>query len=86
MFTLYWIVAFAPARKSYRIEGFCSHGDFAAVSVTERSCAALISEVESHIIIGVGTIPDCFSWRHEKTSGMLWVSCSLVCGTGQGQN
>ena len=60
--------------------------DFSAVSVTERTCAALISKVESHIIIGVRTIPDCFSWRHEKTSGMLGVSFSFVCGTGQGQN
>ena len=60
--------------------------DFSAVSVTERICAALISKVESHIIIGVRTIPHCFSWRREKTSGMLWVSFSFVCGTGQGQN
>ena len=62
------------------------NGDFIAVSVTERSCVALIFKAESRIIIAVRNIPDCFLWRHEKTSGMLRVSFSFVCGTGQGQN
>ena len=44
-------VALAPARKLYRIELLFTHknGDFGAISVTERSCAAPISKVESYI-------------------------------------
>ena len=44
-------VAFAPARKLYRIGLLFTRedGDFGAISVTERSCAAPISKVESHI-------------------------------------
>ena len=43
MFALRWI-AFAPARKSYRIGLLLTHknGDFGAISVTKRSCAAPI--------------------------------------------
>ena len=51
MFTVYWI-AFAQARKSYGIGLLFTHnnGDFSAISVlTERSCAAPISKVESYI-------------------------------------
>ena len=44
-------VAFAPARKLYRIVLLFTrkNGDFGAISVTERSCAASISKVESYI-------------------------------------
>ena len=44
-------VAFAPARKLYRIGLLFTreNGDFDTISVTERSCAASISKVESHI-------------------------------------
>ena len=44
-------VAFAPARKLYRIGLLFTrkNGDFGAISVTERSCAAPISKVESYI-------------------------------------
>ena len=40
-----------PTRKRYRIGLLFAHknGDFGAISVTERSCAALISKVESDI-------------------------------------
>ena len=51
MFTLYWI-PFVPARKSYRTLGLLftpNKGDFGAISVTELSCAAPISKVESYI-------------------------------------
>ena len=50
MFTLYRI-AFAPARKPYRIRLLFTHenGDFGAISVTERSCAAPISKLMSPI-------------------------------------
>ena len=50
MFTLYRI-AFAPARRPYQIGLLFTHksGDFGVISVTERSCAARISKVESHI-------------------------------------
>ena len=50
MFTPYWI-AFAPARKPYRIALLFTHknGDLGAISVTKRSCAEPISRVESHI-------------------------------------
>ena len=50
MYTLYR-VAFAPARKPYRLGLLFTHknGDFGAISVTEQSCAALISKAESHI-------------------------------------
>ena len=50
MLTLYRM-AFAPARKSCRIGLLFTHnGDFGAISVTERSCAAPISKVKSHIL------------------------------------
>ena len=44
-------MALASARKPYRIEIVSTHknGDFRAISVTERSCAAPISKVEPHI-------------------------------------
>ena len=50
MFTFYR-VAFAPARKPYRIGLLFTHnnGDFGAISVTERSCPHVISKLESHI-------------------------------------
>ena len=34
-------IAFAPARKPYRIGGLFTHknGDFGAISLTDRSCA-----------------------------------------------
>ena len=48
--TAYWI-ALAPARKPCRIWLLFTHknGDFVAITVTERSCTALISKVESRI-------------------------------------
>ena len=48
--TLYQ-VAFTPAQKLYWIGLLFTHenGDFGAISVTERCCAAPISKVESHI-------------------------------------
>ena len=51
MFTIYQI-AFAQARKPYltRLLFTYRNGDFGAISVTERSCAALISKGESHIL------------------------------------
>ena len=50
MFTLCRIV-FAPPRKSYRLRLLFTHnnGDFGAISVTKRSCAAPISKVERDI-------------------------------------
>ena len=44
------------------------NGDLGAISVTERSCAALVSKVTYRI--GVHTIPDnsTFSLPHEKQS------------------
>ena len=49
-FTLYR-VAFTPAQKQYRIglRFTNKNGDFGAISVTERSCAARISKVERDI-------------------------------------
>ena len=43
-----------PAQKPYRIAILFTrkNGDFGAISVTERSCAAPISKVERHISIG----------------------------------
>ena len=40
-----------PARKPFRIARLFTHmnGDFGAISVKARSCAASISKVESHI-------------------------------------
>ena len=51
MFTLYWI-AIPLARKPNQIWLLFTHknGDFGAISVTERSCAAPISKVERHSI------------------------------------
>ena len=45
-------VAFVPALKPYRTLGLLfalNYGDSGAISVTEQSCAALISKVESQI-------------------------------------
>ena len=44
-------VAFAPAQKLYLVGPLFTHvnGYFGAISVTEQSCAASISEVETHI-------------------------------------
>ena len=49
-FTLFRL-ALALARKQYRIGLLFTYkkGDFGTISVTERSCAAPISQVESHI-------------------------------------
>ena len=59
MFTLYWIV-FAPAQKPYRIGILFTrkNGDFGAISVTERSCAALIPKEEHHISDRWSYLPD----------------------------
>ena len=42
---------FAPAQKPYRVGILFTHknGNFGAISVTKRSCAALISKVKRHI-------------------------------------
>ena len=56
MFSPY-LIAFAPARKPYRIGLLFTHKnrDFGAISATERSChAALIYKVESHISYRIG--------------------------------
>ena len=44
-------VAFAPAQKLYRVGPLFTqnNGYFGAISVTEQSCAASISEVETHV-------------------------------------
>ena len=57
---------FWPARKPDGIGLLFTHknGDFGAISVTERSCTAPISKVESHISGRCS-----FSCRHEKLSG-----------------
>ena len=71
MFTLYRI-AFAPARNPYPIELLFTHknSDFSAISVTEKSCTAPISKVESHIRVHI--VPDsCFSCRPHKLPGMV---------------
>ena len=88
MFTLYWI-AFAPAPKSYWIGLRFIHknGDFGAISVTERSCAAPISKVEScisdrcsyytgELCTGTKTIPDRASvYTHKNRDfGMISVT------------
>lgn len=50
LFTLYWL-GFTPARKLCLIRHLFTHkdGDFGAISVTERSCSATVTKVESHI-------------------------------------
>ena len=62
MFTSYW-TAFAPARKSYRIELRFTHKnvDFGALSVTERSCPRQSLKWRVTYRKGVYTIlPDSF--------------------------
>ena len=63
MLTLYWI-PFAPARKSYWIGLRFTHknGDFGAISVTERGCAAPRQSLKwrDAYRIGVDTILDSF--------------------------
>ena len=50
LFTLYRM-SFAPVRKPYQKGLLFIHkdGDFCAISVTERNCAATVTKVESHI-------------------------------------
>ena len=72
MFTLYRI-AFPPSQKPYRI-GLLLRSrrkdDFCTISVTERSCAALISKMESHIYrIGLHTIADGVSEMAHRLVG-----------------
>ena len=63
MFTLYRIVAFAPVRKSYGIQGFCSRirrvvaRDFSDGAMLHP--AAPISKVERLISDGICSIPWC---------------------------
>ena len=66
IFTRYRI-AFAPARKSYRIGFLFTHknGDYGAASVMERSRSTLVSKVMSHT-------SDSFSCWHKKPSGIVW--------------
>ena len=54
-------IAFARARKSYRIGLLFTHnnGDFGAISVTERSHTSLISKVKNHI-------SDRYSYRYYR--------------------
>ena len=56
----YWKV-FAPARKPYQIGPLLTHknGDFGAISVTERSCAALIFKEDSHCLLYQIAFRDC---------------------------
>ena len=60
-----------PAQKPYRIRLLFTHenGDFGVFSVMERSCAARISKVESHI-----------SDRCSYYTGELLVSARKVFG------
>ena len=52
------IVALARERKPYRIRLLFTHknSDFGAISVTEQSCTALISEMEHRILDKFGAI------------------------------
>ena len=61
-------IAFAPAQKSYRITLLFIHenGCGGAISVTKRSCAALSLNWRVTYRIGVHTIRDSFSRRHEN--------------------
>ena len=72
MFTIYRI-AFPPAQKPYRIGIQFTHknGDFEAISLTERICAARISKLESHISDSVHSIPDSLLFRHKKLFGIV---------------
>ena len=73
MFTLYRITSARPRKKTGLIELLFTHfthknGDFGAISVTERNCAASISKVKSHRLIyriGVHAISDGFCCGHE---------------------
>ena len=62
IFSLYQI-AFAPLRKLCWI--WHKKGDFGAISLTERSCAAPILKWRVTYWVGVHTLPDSFSCRHE---------------------
>ena len=70
MLTLYWM-AYAHARKPYRIGLLFTHnnGDLGEISVTVRSRAAPIKWRVTYRI-GVQTISESFSCRHEKLSVM----------------
>ena len=67
MFTGKYQVACVQARKPYWIHH--KNSDFGAISVTERSCIAPISEVKSHISDDVHSIQDSLSCRHKELSG-----------------
>ena len=72
MFILYRIVSFTPARKPFQIDLLFTHknSDFGAISATERSCAALTSKVDRHVL--------------DRFCGTLWCSVnkySDLCGS-----
>ena len=71
MFILYRIVSFTPARKPFQIDQFThKNSDFCAISATERSCAALTSKVDRHVL--------------DRFCGTLWCSVnkySDLCGS-----
>ena len=79
MLTLYR-TAFAPGRKPYRTLGLLfthKNRDFGAISVlTERSCAAPISKVKSHIShrCSAFSLP-C----EQRFRGMKWRAKSSLC-------
>ena len=75
MFTLYQI-AFAPPRKSYRIELLFTHKNCCggAISVTERSCAAPMSKGESEISKRCSFYTRWLLGRHEYHIGLSFCS------------
>ena len=75
MFALYWI-AFTPPRKSYRIELLFTHKNCCggAFSVTEQSCAAPMSKVESQISKRCSHYTGWLLGRHENHIGLGFCS------------
>ena len=65
--------AFPPAQKPYRIGILSTHknGDFYAISLTERICAAQISKLESHIWDSVHSVLYSLLCRHKKLFGIV---------------
>ena len=65
--------AFPPPQKPYWTGILFTHknGDFYAISLTERICAAPISKLESHISDSVHRIPDSLLCRHKKLFGIV---------------
>ena len=72
MFTIYRI-AFPPPQKPYWTGILSTHknGDFYAIALTKRICAARLCKLKSHISDSFHRIPYSLLCRHKKLFGIV---------------